>query len=252
MTIAISNATALAFGLLFARASGLMLALPSMLGISVPVKIRLLLAALLAGGLMPLATVALPAAGGLVAVAILVLRELALGVTLSFAGAIVVGAVTIVGDLVGNNMELMGGGILRGAVVMPNALADGLGTMAGLLFFIAGFQRILFLALGQSLKVAPLGEMGIPDPRAMLVLGGRVFAIAVGLALPLLVPLFVLSLAQGVIARLAPQINILIAAPAAVVMAGLLLLGLDAVGLTAGIIRAWASVMGTALRWSHA
>ena len=42
-----------------------------------------------------------------------------------------------------------------------------------------------------------------------------------------MVPLFVLSIAQGVIARLAPQVNILIAAPAAIVMAGLVLLGLD-------------------------
>jgi len=251
LNISVSDAAALAFGLLFARASGVMLALPAMLGISVPVRLRLLLALLLAGALMPIATVVLPVAGGLPAVTILVLRELGVGVMLSFGGAVVVGAVTIVGDLVGNNMELAGGGILRGAMVMPNALADGFGTMAGLLFFIAGFHRSLLIALGQSLKVAPLGEIGVPDPRGMLALGGRMFAIAFGLALPLLVPLFIIAVAQGVIARLAPQINILIAAPAAVVMAGLVLLGLDSLGLTAGVMRAWSTVMTATLRWSH-
>ena len=56
------------------------------------------------------------------------------------------------------------------------------------------------------------------------------FALALGLGLPVMVPLFVLSIAQGVIARLAPQVNILIAAPAAIVIAGLVLLGLDATG----------------------
>jgi flagellar biosynthesis protein FliR len=64
-----------------------------------------------------------------------------------------------------------------------------------------------------------------------------------------MVPLFVLSIAQGVIARLAPQVNILIAAPAAMVMAGLVLLGLDAAGLGAGIMRAWTSVMTQSMGW---
>lgn len=251
LSISIGNAVALAFGLLFTRAAGLTGALPAMLGVPMPIRLRLLLAALLAGALMPEATMVAPKGDGFLAVAILVIRELGVGVMLSFAGAVVVGAVTIMGDLVGANMELADGAILRGTVLMPNSLADGLGTMSGLLFFVAGLQRTLFIALGQSLGVAPLGEIGIPDPNGMLALGGRMFSIAFGLALPLLVPLFVLALAQGVIARLAPQINILIAAPAAIVIAGLVLLGLDAFGLTAGIMRAWSVVMAATVRWSH-
>ncbi len=251
VTLSVGNTAALAFGLLFTRAAAVTVALPAMLGISVPVRVRLLLALLLAAGLMPAATIVMPKAGGLLAVAILVVREAAVGVSLSLAGAIVVGAVTIMGDLAGSNMELADGAILRGTVMMPNSLADGLGTMTGLLFFIAGFQRSLFIALGQSLRVAPLGRIGIPDPSGMIALGGRMFSLAFGLALPLLVPLFVLALAQGAIARLAPQINILIAAPAAIALAGFVLLGLDAYGLTAGIMRAWSVVMAATLRWSH-
>ncbi len=251
LNISLGSTAALAFGLLFTRVAGVIVALPAMLGISMPIRVRLLLALVLTAALMPAATVAMPKVGGLPAVAILVVRELAVGVALSFAGAVVVGAVTIAGDLLGSNMELSNGAILRGPVLMPNSLADGLGTMAGLLFFIAGFQRGLLIALGQSLSVAPLGELGMPNPGGMLEIGGRVFSIAFELALPLLVPLFVLSLAQGVIARLAPQINILIAAPSAIVMAGLVLLGLDAAGLTAGIISAWSSVMAAMVGWSH-
>jgi flagellar biosynthetic protein FliR len=251
VNLSIGNTAALAFGLLFTRAAALIVALPAMLGVSVPVRVRLLLALLLAAALMPGAAIALPKAGGLLTIAVLVLREAAVGMTLSLAGALVVGAVTIVGELAGSNMELANGAILRGTVTMPNSLADGLGTMTGLLFFIAGFQRSLLIALGQSLRVAPLGRIGIPDPSGVLALGGRMFSIAFGLALPLLVPLFVLALAQGAIARLAPQINILIAAPAAIALAGLVLLGLDAYGLTAGIMRAWSVVMAAMLRWSH-
>jgi flagellar biosynthesis protein FliR len=105
------------------------------------------------------------------------------------------------------------------------------------------------MALARSLDAAPLGRLALPPPEVLLRLGGQVFLIALGLGLPLLIPLFVLALAQGVIARLAPQVNILIAAPAAIVLAGLGLLALDAGGLATGITRAWSSVMTQSLGW---
>jgi flagellar biosynthesis protein FliR len=117
------------------------------------------------------------------------------------------------------------------------------------LFFVGGFHRMLILALAKSLLVAPLGMLSLPDLHHLLGLGGRIFALALALSFPVMVPLFVLSIAQGVIARLAPQVNILIAAPAAILMAGLVLLGLDSAGLGAGIMRAWTSVMTQSMEW---
>ena len=75
------------------------------------------------------------------------------------------------------------------------------------------------------------------------------FALALALGFPIMVPLFVLSIAQGAIARLAPQVNVLIAAPAAMVMAGLFLLALDAGVLGTGIMRAWSSVLTQSMGW---
>jgi len=249
VNFSIGSDVALAFGLLFTRAAAMTVVLPQMLGVSVPVKIRLLLATLLAGALMPGARLAAPAAGDALAVVVMVLREVAVGMGLSFAAAVVVGAVTIVGELVGTSMELNSGAILRGGQLMPNPLADGLATLAGLLFFVAGFHRALLIGLGRSLAVAPLGALTMPDPGTMIALGGRVFSIALQIGLPVLVPLFVLSMTQGVVARLAPQINILIAAPAAVVFTGLVLLGLDALGLGQAIVHAWESVIPQSLGW---
>ena len=178
MNFSIGNDVALAFGLLFTRAAAMTVVLPQMLGVSVPVRIRLLLATLLAGALMPRRRLAAPAAGDALAIVVMVLREVAVGMGLSFAAAVVVGAVTIVGELVGTSMELNSGAILRGGQLMPNPLADGLATLAGLLFFVAGFHRALLLGLGRSLAVAPLGALTMPDPGTMIALGGRVFAIA--------------------------------------------------------------------------
>lgn len=249
MTLTIGNDVALAFALLFARTAGTMSALPALLGVSMPARLRVLLGAVIAAALMPLASVSMPSAGGVVAILILLLRELAIGLTLSFATSIVVGAVMTAGGVIGASMELNSGSVLRGNVDAPNVLSDGFGALAALLFFVGGFHRMLILALAHSLSIAPLGSLSLPNLHPLIGTGGRIFALALALSFPVLVPLFVLSLAQGVIARLAPQVNILIAAPAAMVMAGLVLLGLDAGGLGAGIIRAWTSVMTQSIGW---
>jgi flagellar biosynthesis protein FliR len=243
MNLTVGNDAALAFGLLFARSGGVIMSLPSLLGVALPIRIRILLAAVIAAALMPLASVAMPAASGLLPIAVLMLREAAIGLTLSFATAVVVGAVMTAGSMIGGSMELNSGAILRADVESPNILSDGFGALAGLLFFVGGFHRMLIGALAHSLGVFPLGALPIPDPHSMLTLGGHLFALAMGLAFPVIVPLFVLSIAQGIIARLAPQLNILSAAPAAIVTAGLTLLALDATSFGAGIMRIWSSVM---------
>ena len=251
MNLTVGNDLALAFVLLFARSGGVLAALPKLLGVGFPVRIRVILAALIAASLMPLGSVAMPAAPGLLPLVVMLLRELAIGLMLSFAAAIVVGAVMTAGSVVGGSMELNSGAILRADVQSPNILSDGLGALAALLFFIGGFHRMLIAALAHSLGVFPLGALPIPDPHLMINLAGRLFALALGLAFPVMVPLFVLSIAQGVIARLAPQVNILTAAPAAIVTAGLMLLVLDATGIGTGTMRMWSSVMSDSMGWLH-
>lgn len=214
-----------------------------------PVRVRLMLAAVIACALMPLASVAMPTVAGVTPIVILMVREIGIGLTLSFAASLVVGAVMTAGSVIGGSMEMSSGAVLRGHVESPNALSDGFGALAALLFFVGGFHRMLILALAKSLSVAPLGKLSLPDPHHLIGMGGRIFSIALALSFPVLVPLFVLSIAQGVIARLAPQVNILVAAPAAILMAGLVLLGLDSAGLGAGIMRAWTGVMTQTMEW---
>ena len=247
MKISIGSDAAFCFGLIFARVGAVMVAMPQMLGVGIPLKLRLLLAMLLAGALMAHATAALPTFNGLIPIAVSVGRELAIGASLAFVTALVVGAVLMVGDLFGIGMELNSGGILRGTALTPNVLADGLSTLAGLIFFIGGFHRILLVALARSLEVMPLGVLTLPQVTTMIAASGRLFVIALDLALPLMVPVLIITVAEGVIVRPVPQINVLVAAPAAIVLAGLVLLGLDSLGLVWGITRAWSSMMTLAL-----
>jgi flagellar biosynthetic protein FliR len=165
--------------------------------------------------------------------------------------SIVIGAVLTMGDVLGNSMELHGGAILRGSMQLPNVLGDTLGGLAGMLFFIAGFHRTLLLGLGRSLRMAPLGVVALPGVHSTLAMSGRIFVLALELALPVLIPLFILSLAQGVLARLAPQLNMLMVAPAAIVIAGLVLLLMDSHGLMIGMVRAWEVMIDQALSWTN-
>ncbi|MGD0074805.1 MAG: flagellar biosynthetic protein FliR [Candidatus Binataceae bacterium] len=256
MNISVGDDVALAFVLAFARCGGLTIALPTVLGVAIPIRVRILLSALIAGSLMPLAKVAMPAVAGplpiaLIPIALMLIRELAVGVVLSFAAGIVVGAVMTAGDLLGNSMELHAGAILRGTQEMPNVLGDSLENLAGMLFFIAGFHRTLLLGLGRSLRLAPLGVCTLPGVRDVLAISGRMFVLAFELVLPVLIPLFILALAQGVLARLAPQIHMLMVAPAAIIIAGLVLLMMDSHGLANAMIRAWELMIDQALIWTN-
>jgi flagellar biosynthesis protein FliR len=247
MNVSIDSEAAFCFVLVFARVGAVMLAMPQMLGVGIPLKLRLLLGMLLAGALMTHASVPMPSVDALIPGAILLGREIVVGIVLAFVSAVVVGAVLMAGDLFGTSMELNSGGILRGVVATPNVLADGLGTLAGLIFFVGGFHRVLFMSLARSLEVIPLGRPTLPEVTTMIATGGRLFVIAVELALPLMVPLSIVVVAQGAIARLAPQVNVLVAAPAAIALAGLVLLGLDSLGLAWGITRLWSSMTAQAL-----
>ena len=136
MNLNVGNDAALAFGLLFARTGGVIVALPSLLGVALPVRVRVLLADVIAASMMPLASVSVPAAIGPAPIVVMVLRELAVGLTLSFATSVVVGAVMTAGSAIGGSMELNSGAILRADVESPNILSDGFGALAAMLFFV--------------------------------------------------------------------------------------------------------------------
>ncbi len=255
VNLSFADQLALAYVLLFARAGTVLLALPAMLGVALPVQVRILLAALLSAALLPAARLAAAPAQGALGVALMVAPEIVLGLLISFATALAVGAVLMAGELIGNTMELQAGGLLRGvsqlsaAAQAPNVLSEALAALAGLVFFVAGFHRSLLLALGKSLSTIPLGAAALPGLHAVLAAAGSIFAICLELALPLLVPLFALALVQGVLARIAPQLNPLMAAPAAMTIAGLLLMLGYSYGLVTGIERVWEAMMDQALGW---
>ncbi|MGH7906348.1 MAG: flagellar biosynthetic protein FliR [Candidatus Binataceae bacterium] len=248
----IPDGLAAAFVLLFTRCGSFLVALPAMLGIAIPVTVRVLLAGVLACAMLPLARTRLPALNyfGL-GMAFAVLREAAVGFMLAFSTAAVIGAVGMAGETVGAEMELSAAAILRSSASSETLLGDAFMTLAAFLFFACGFQRALILDLGRSLRVIPLGSLTLPGMDGLLKIGAQIFTLGVSLSLPLLIPLLVLAMAQGVLARFVPQVNLLIAAPAAILLAGLALLALDISGLAWAINQAWSGMLSGVLWLPH-
>jgi flagellar biosynthesis protein FliR len=169
MRISIGSDAALCFGLVFARVGAVMVAMPQMLGVEIPLKLRFVLAVLLTGALMARAKVALPLVTGPIPIAVLLGREVAVGAWLAFVTALVVGAVLMAGDLFGTSMELNGGGVLRGTALTPNVLADSLGTLAGLIFFVGGFHRAILILKLYRLKYMFMRPAAISPPGELVV-----------------------------------------------------------------------------------
>ncbi|GEM_PF-1543853 len=258
MTLSFADDAALAFALLFARASGMTMALPSMLGVKVPVRMRLLLAALLASALMPIARVAKPAYRTSTEIIGLTMgAELVTGALLAFFASLIGGAVLVAAETIAGAMELSSGPILRqlsplgGLATLPSPLADGINALAVMLFFVAGLHRALIFALGASVEVTPLGALASPSKALLLRASAEMFSLALNIALPLLVPLLLLGLTQGVLSRFAPQMNLLMAGPSAMILAGLELMLLYSGKLGVGLMQVWERAVGLVLALVH-
>ncbi len=140
------------------------------------------------------------------------LREIVIGLFLSFTLHAVLLAVRVGGDMIGNEM-----GFGMAASVDPST-----GTRVGA---VAQIYEILFLlallgvnghhwllrALFDSFERAPIGHVAINPGMASTVtsLVGELFAAGIAFATPVLVLLGLVSLLVGLLARTVPQLNVL-------------------------------------------
>ncbi len=183
-------------------------------------------------------------------------REVAVGVTLGFAGAAVFRAAEAAGRLVD---------VARGAnlseVLSPfgeersSPLAAVYLLLTVVIFFEIGGVGHVATALARSYEAVPLGGAigggGLTGAVELVVVAtARILQSSVGLAAPGLVSLFLADLVLGALARLAPQIPVYFTGMPLKALAGvgIVLLGLG--GLQAALteeLRVWASTLVRAI-----
>jgi flagellar biosynthesis protein FliR len=204
---------ALAYVVVLARLLPFAVIAPWLGGRFVPVPVRVGLALVLAGVLLP----GLPHASGELAglgLARAVLTESLLGVALGFVTALTVYAAAMAGALIdaarGQRDPLLGD-LLGAGAAGPTATLLVLATVA--IFLSVDGHHVLLGALRATYEVAPAGgivpTVAAMEPGALLLVGlmGQMVALAVAVSLPVLLSGLLAALALGLAGRMTPRLH---------------------------------------------
>jgi flagellar biosynthesis protein FliR len=195
----------------FLRALALFSSLPVLGTRTVPARVRIGLAALIALAAqatlpeMPAVPLDSPLAFALVA------QQLLIGLALGFAARIVFAAVEFAGEIVGLQMGLNFAGFFD-PVTASTATATSrfFGTIVAWLFIVINGHLLIVAALVQSFTAFPVGAEPFAFLRATAPhrWGSEIFATGLWIALPMVTMLLFVNLVLGLISRVAAQINI--------------------------------------------
>jgi len=202
------------FFLVLCRASGIFLAAPVLSHNTVPTRVKVMLAVLLALIMYPFASRysgGLP--GSVLAYVPLVIKELGLGLIMGFAASLVIAAVQSAGEMMAQQI-----GLTLSQVASPgfadeeaNQISVFLGILGLLLFLVVDGHHWFAEGLAVSFRDIPLGKVPV-RPRAMGVMSREfsgMFINALRIAAPLIAIMFLANVSIAMMAKSVPQMNIL-------------------------------------------
>jgi len=222
------------YTLVLVRVAAVVGVLPFIGGEIVPTRVKALLSAIMALALTPLVydvSAVIPFTP--VTAAVAVIREVAIGVSIGFVVNLVFVALQLGGQIVG---QVMGLGLANVINPFTEARVSVIGQFyfffGILVFFALRGHHILIEGLVRTFEMIPPGKAVVSAGLAdlMVDLMAQSFVMALKVAAPALVALFVVMLALGFIARTVPQLNILVVGFPLSIMIGLLLVALSVGG----------------------
>ena len=195
----------------FLRVLALFGSMPVIAPRSVPMRVRVALAFLIAlaaqASLPEMPAIALDSGAGVLAIA----QQLLIGISLGFAVRVVFAAVELAGEVIGLQMGLNFAGFF-------DPVSGGQGTAASRffgvsvswLFIVINGHLLLIAAIVQSFHVFPVGAEPFAFLRSMQpqVWGAEIFALGLWIALPLVAMLLFVNFVLGIVSRVAQQMNV--------------------------------------------
>jgi flagellar biosynthetic protein FliR len=223
-----SQTELLRYLLILARVSPLFMIAPVWGSPMVPPQLRVLIAALVAGLLLPVTRTPLPAGLGesVFSLALAVGLEMLLGLVLAYMALLLFAAAQFAGQL----MDIQVG---FGMASVYDPLTSAQVTIIGQLQYLAALfvfllldgHHLLLRGLAGTFSTAPLGHpFTTAEPLMTLVSrgGSLMFLLSAQIAAPALTALFLTNFAMGLASRMLPQINIFLVGLPVNVVAGLL------------------------------
>lgn len=195
----------------FMRISAMLMAIPVVGTRLVSVRIRVVLAMLIAFVAMPLIP-EVPAVDPLsVAGLTISIQQVLIGLAMGFILQMVLAALTIAGEAISMTMGLGFASMVDPAngVNVP-VLSQFFLIMGTLLFLVLGGHLMIIQLVVSSFQSLPITGDGIPRDSfwVLISFASQMFIGAVWVALPAMISILVITMAMGVMTRAAPQLNI--------------------------------------------
>lgn len=140
-----------------------------------------------------------------------VIQQLLIGVTIGFAARVIFAAIEFAGEIIGLQMGLNFAAFfdpMSGS--QATAVSRFYGTIAAWLFVVMNGHLLLTTAVVGSFNVFPIA----PEPLGFIrtlqpqVWGAEIFKLGLWVSLPIVAMLTLVNMVMGLIARVAPQMNI--------------------------------------------
>ena len=147
----------------------------------------------------------------IIAIAVNVLKEVLTGAIMGTMLNFVFYGISYAGTLIGFDMGLMFAQVLNPMQgTNENVIGDVISYGAIMVFIMLNGHHYLISAVVASFKFIPIAKYTITGPLLLLVLkySFAVFTIAVKIASPILVSFFLIHIAEGIIARVIPNIQV--------------------------------------------
>jgi flagellar biosynthetic protein FliR len=235
--------------LVTARVGGLMAVAPLWSMSTLPRLARAAVTVALALLLLPLAPAA-PVPEQALDIPLPMALEFVIGTAIGLTAAVLVQGAALAGEVLSLQMSLSLGPAL---LPTPEAQVSGIGqlkTFLALLVYVsAGGQVMLVTGLAESLRVAP---PGLPvtageGPRAAAALVRTLFTTALQTAAPVMVALFVTTVALAILGRAVPQLNTMMVSFPVSIAVGLVMLGAS-LDIVAAVMHGWVTDLPAAIR----
>jgi len=198
------------FFLAFTRIMAVMIHVPALGGQNIPSQVRIGLGLTLALVLFPLQSAPTGEMIGAFAFGVGIGKEIIIGTLVGFAADLAFGAIQIAGSAMGMGSGFESGRIFNPSLGEAGSAFDQIFVMtAAMIFLILDGHHLVLIALQKTFTAVPLnGALPFNGLEAVLRMTSVFVASGVHMALPVMAALFLTDLTLGLLARIAPQVQV--------------------------------------------
>jgi flagellar biosynthesis protein FliR len=156
-------------------------------------------------------------------------RELLIGTIAGFAAALTFGALQVAGEMMGLSSGFSSARLINPALDSSGSAIDHFFMMVATMFFLVmDGHHLVLIALQRGFEIVPIAA---PLPsfsmERLIVLFAQLVGVGIRLSLPVLGALLLTDLTLGLLARVAPQMNVFFLGLPVKIAVGLIALGLS-------------------------